>query len=171
MVTSEIDSYRSHSNWSAKPLKKNLAVKRFISFALMGASITLAACASGPVKLKDKDTTGRFDGVWVASVEGPRAKKEDLPGNWTVSCDWEPFKARFLVSDGLIKRSNNESSTPVSTEGDFQLNIRVEGTGINSYNRVYEGKLAEPSGTGRYMVVYTAYGATGCSASMNLEQK
>jgi len=138
---------------------------------LVCVAITLAACASGPVKLEDKDNTGRFDGVWVGSVEGPRAKKEDLPGNWTVSCDWEPFTARFRVSDGMIKRSNKESSTPVSTDGDFKLSIRVPGTGINSYNRVYEGNLTEKSGSGRYMVVYTAYGATGCSASIRFDRK
>ena len=140
------------------------------SLIVVSCVAVLASCASGPVKLEDKDDTGRFDGVWSAAVDGPRATREELPGSWYANCDWEPYTLTFRVSDGMINRSGGEEKTPVSVDGEFRLTTRYKRAGIDSYDRVYRGTLNEESGSGRYEQVHSGYGATGCSASVNFDR-
>lgn len=51
-------------------------------------ALSLTSCVSNissQVKEFDKDTTGAFDGTWIANVQKSPAR-QPMPGNWIANC-------------------------------------------------------------------------------------
>ena len=149
--------------------------------AVAGAVLSLLAlggCAAGHVDPTDRDTTGAYDGVWVGEVGGPRAKRASMGGNWYMSCDWEPYEIYLVVDDGRIQIGRLENKTPVSTDGDFRIDLDHGSAGERStsqigsaqYVTVFSGNLSGENPRGRYVQFIESVGASGCTAPIRLRR-
>lgn len=138
----------------------------------------LGGCASGPVSQSDRDTSGNYDGVWVGSVGGPRASNEILPGNWRMSCDWEPFEIYVVVDDGQLRLGRLEKRTAVSTKGRFRYDLesgfaQMTGgvmPGNSKFKYIYSGTLAGGKPSGKYMQTIPTIANTGCSSKIKFRR-
>ena len=149
-------------------------MKNFGKLTALGSILCVAllsGCAAKAVDPADRDTTGAYDGVWLGSVGGPRADQVDLPGNWVMQCGWEPFEIYMVVDDGRIQLGRMEIKTPVSTRGDFRLDINsgdaemIGGimSGNGQFVDVFSGNLSGTNPQGKYFQFVTSIGADGCS--------
>ena len=143
-----------------------------------GAVVVLGGCAAAHIDPDDRDTTGAYNGVWIGSVGAPRAKRESLPGNWIMRCDWQPFEVTFRVIDGRIRFDDIEGKTPVSSEGAFRLDLSGGQAGMTGgtmsgngrYVQSFSGTLAGDDPGGRYLQFVTSRGKGGCNAPLRLRR-
>lgn len=139
----------------------------------------LAGCASGNIKPGDRDTTGIYDGAWIGTVGAPRSKRAQLPGNWIMTCDWQPFDILLTVKDGHVNLGNLKEKTPVSTKGDFHIEIIGGQSSMrggvmpgNARNKsVFSGSLAADDLEGKYVQYLSTSGGSGCNSTMKLRRR
>ena len=152
---------------------------RTTAVALPLLALALGGCAAGHVNPADRDTSGAYDGVWIAEVGGPRAKREPLPNNWYMTCDWEPYELTFVVDDGRIQLGRLEERTPVSKDGDFRIDVAEGGgrmsngtmPGNGKFVNIFSGNLAGEAPRGRYAQQLAQLGANGCNAPIRLRRQ
>ena len=144
-------------------------------------ALLLGACASA-VKESDRDTSGRFDGRWIGSVE------EGIPssvrsGNWQKKCTSGDWRFGFVVDDGTISLPSNgeadASSAFVDSSGAFRLVVprgsrevtsRESGSvGASSLSWIFAGRLDEER-TVRFTVGDSKYGGAGCWWNLDLQR-
>lgn len=141
---------------------------------MLSASVLLSGCASKAVSMADKDTSGAYDGVWIGEVDGPRAKRETLPGNWYMSCAWEPFEMYITVDNGLVQLGRMEGRTPISGDGRFRLEVGSGPAGMSQgtmpgnaeFTEVFSGTLDDDDARGKFFQYVASRGAAGCSAKI-----
>ncbi len=64
----------------------------------MALAAFLAGCTAKHIDPADRDTSGTYDGVWVVSVDSPKAARVPMPGNIIMHCDWEPYEFNLTVN-------------------------------------------------------------------------
>ena len=152
---------------------------RTTTAALSLLALALGGCAAKHVDPADRDTSGAYDGVWIGEVDGPRAKREKLPGNWYMSCDWEPYEIALVVDDGRVQLGRLEGTTPVSTDGDFRIDVGQGAAGMSrgtmpgngQFMTVFSGNLGGERPRGRYTQFITSIGANGCNAPIRFRRQ
>lgn len=153
-------------------LMKLAAVSVTLSLAV------LAGCATGHVDPADRDTTGAYDGVWIGSVAGPRASTVLLPGKWQMSCDWEAHEVYLTVDDGRVRLGKLEGKTPVSSKGDFRIDLSSGPAGMSSgimsgtgeFVHIFSGNFSGSEPNGNYAQLITSIGTRGCSSVLQLRR-
>ena len=156
----------------------NGSIKTRLATAMLSVSI-LAGCAAGHVDPADRDTTGAYDGVWIGEVEGPRASKEILAGNWEMSCGWDPFEIYLLVDDGRVQLGRLENKTPVSKNGDFRIDLTSDDatmragviSGNSDFTQVFAGNLSGDDPRGKYRQFIASISTHGCSAKIRFTRE
>lgn len=156
----------------------NCNIKTKLATAMLSVSI-LAGCAAGHVDPADRDTTGAYDGVWVGEVEGPRASKEILAGNWEMNCGWDPFEIYLIVDDGRIQLGRLENKSPVSKNGDFRIDLSSGDakmsngimSGNSDFMQVFAGNLSGDDPRGKYRQFIASIGTNGCNAKIRFTRK
>lgn len=140
--------------------------------------ILLGGCATGHVDPSERDTTGAYDGIWVGSVDEPRASRELLPGNWYMNCEWEPHEVYLVVDDGRVQLGKLEGKTPVSKKGDFRIDVNSGAAGMQGgvmpgnpdFIQIFSGNLAGSDPRGKYMQLIGSMGGNGCSARIRFKR-
>ena len=132
-------------------------------------ALLLGGCATRHVDPADRDTTGAYDGEWIGEVAKPRATRENLAGQWYMTCDWEPFEVYLVVDDGRISVGRLEGRTPVSTEGRFRIDVAEDASGSTvpgnaDFVQVFSGNLSGDELRGRYAQFIPSLGLNGCNA-------
>ena len=154
-------------------------LKTPIKMALASAALTvITGCATGPVSQADRDTTGAYEGVWIGDVSKPRSSTEMLPGNWRMTCDWEPFQVYMVVDDGQMQLGKLEQRTPVSTKGKFQIVLSSGAAGMTGgvmqgngkYLQKFTGSLAGSAPGGKYQQIISSIGGNGCSGKIQFRR-
>lgn len=148
--------------------------KRTVWTSLAGG-LLLGACAGKPVSLDDRDRSGAYDGVWVAEVGSPKARTVSMGGNWTLTCEWDPYEAYFVIDDGLVQLGKLESKTGVSGDGRFLYKIDAgparqwNGTisGNPRFVQSFTAALADGQLTGTYRETITTFGTSGCTGKIH----
>lgn len=149
--------------------------------ALTTAALLLGACAS-PVKESERDTSGRFDGRWVGTVE------EGIPsvvtsGNWTKRCSSGDWQFGFVVDDGTVALPlRGEAEAPsafvdssgyfrlVVPRGDREVSSRESGSvGTSSLRWIFDGRLGEGEQV-KFTVGDSKYGGAGCWWNLDVER-
>lgn len=138
----------------------------------------VTGCATGNIDPADRDTTGNYDGVWIGTVAGPRADKEILPGNWTMSCEWKPFEIYLVVDDGRVQLGKLETKTPVSTKGLFRIALDSGAAGMTGgiisgnsrFLEIFSGNLSGGDPRGKYSQYISSLGGNGCSAKIKFRR-
>ena len=156
----------------------NGSIKARLATAVLSVSI-LAGCAASHVDPADRDTTGAYDGVWIGKVDGPRALKEILPGNWQMNCGWEPFEIFLLVDDGRIQLGRLENKSPVSKNGDFRIDLSSGDAkmsngimpGNSDFMQVFSGNLSGDDPRGKYRQFIASISTHGCSAKIRFTRE
>lgn len=146
-----------------------------MKFAILAlAASFLTACSTGHIDPADRDTTGAYDGFWIGKVDKPRSSKVILPGNWEMSCSWEPFEIFLAVADGRAQLGRLENKSPVSKAGDFRIDIVSEDAGMvggimsgnGNFVQVFSGNLSGEDPRGVYKQYSESLGKNGCSAKI-----
>lgn len=145
------------------------------------AMLVVTGCASTKTAIDpaDKDTTGAYDGNWIAKISGPKSAKALLPGNARLTCKWDPFDVALKVEDGMIELAGIEGKTPVSSEGDFIIDFIVGSptlrggvtSGTEKSGRMIRGNLAVDNPTGSYLTYITTFGRVGCQGDVVLAKR
>jgi len=147
--------------------------------ALIGLGLTfLSACTAGHVKPSDRDTSGTYDGVWIGTVNPPRAKREVLAGQWYMTCDWEKFEVYITVDDGMAQLGKLEGKTPVSKTGRFRVDVSSGPAGMQSgvmpgnskFVEAFTGTLSEEKAGGKYIQFIPVHGTNGCNAPIQFRR-
>lgn len=156
---------------------------RSVALTLIFCAVSLTSCVSNissQVKESNKDTTGAFDGTWIANVQKSPAR-QPMPGNWIANCDGSEWNFRVFVSDGVAKSNitGPNESTFVSTSGDFRFDIpqeneaKARGGSEGTLSRteqtmVIYGNLKDAKG--RYTFAVAQFGNNGCTAVIEFEK-
>lgn len=116
-------------------------VRHLASISLIAACLTLAACSSTPTRA-DRDTTGQFDGSWVAQVL--TAKSPQLVHNWQLQCTDLSREMPLTISDGEVSLvlDNNTYTSYISAKGKFNILIDAGKTSASSSS---DGGLSNPN--------------------------
>ena len=143
------------------------------------SSMLLGGCATSSVSSSNRDTTGAYDGVWIGTVAEPRSSTQMLPGNWRMSCEWEPYEIYFVVDDGQMQLGRLEERTLVSTKGKFKFKVNSGKAGMvggslpgnGRFLQVFSGSLAGENPRGKYTQVITSIGGNGCSSKIHFRKQ
>lgn len=135
--------------------------------------IGCVANVSSQTRESDRDTSGQFDGNWLANVQ-KSAEKQVLPGNWVANCDGRPRQFKMRVAKGQIAFSSGdkEQRTFIDGEGQFRfdipLNKRATSAGtsakidLNKRTLIIYGNLSKAKGRMTFGVA--EFGNNGCTA-------
>lgn len=161
----------------------SITTARSVALVLIFCALLLTSCVSNissQVKESDKDTTGAFDGTWIANVQKSPAR-QPMPGNWIANCDGSEWNFRLFIADGVAQSNitGPDESTFVSSSGDFRFDVpqeieakaRVgsEGTlSLNKQTMVIYGNLKNAKG--RYTFAVAQFGNNGCTAIIEFEK-
>lgn len=148
---------------------------------LLGCSLSvllLTACAAGHVKPEDRDTTGAYDGVWVAEVGGPRATTVILPGNWRMSCDWEPYEVYIVIDDGRVQLGKIEGKSAISKGGQFRYDLASGDAGMrggimsgnSKFMQIFSGNLSGDDPKGVYRQYVASLHGEGCTSTIHFRR-
>ncbi len=93
-------------------------------------SIFIASCASAfssGVKEKNKDTTGKYDGLWTVEVQ--KAAGVQYVGKWHMTCGDMRQTFKTNVNNGIMNlgTDSNKTTAFVSKDGDFKLVLPLSG--------------------------------------------
>lgn len=154
-----------------------------VALVLIFGAVFLTSCVSNissQVKESDKDTTGAFDGTWIANVQKSPAR-QPMPGNWIANCDGSEWNFRLFIADGVAQSNitGPDASTFVSSSGDFRFDIPQESEAKARGGS--EGTLARTEQTmviygnlknakGRYTFAVAQFGNNGCTAVIEFEK-
>ena len=148
------------------------------------ALLLQAACVSNvssQVKASSKDTSGAYDGQWIAKVQRS-AGQQYMPGNWIANCSGKATEFPIAVEDGVASVWHRKAleKTFVNAKGDFRFHIPLtykaqartgsdREMGLKGTNRIIYGNLKNRKG--RYTFGYEDFGNSGCTAVIKFERK
>ena len=155
-----------------------------VSMLMVVSAGLLQACVGGvgTVALGDKDSTGRFDGVWQINVsQGPSVQHA---AEWRLDCSNMEHSFSVLVQNGTMRVWMNgpdeePATTYIASDGRFRL---AAPTGPKSSSTssspmlsnpentmILNGTLNPSSGKGWYVWGVKAFGNHGCSSRFTSE--
>lgn len=152
--------------------------------AVLASALSLG-CASyprAPLADEARDTTGSFDGDWVARVARP-ARLQPMPGKWMMECNAKAFDFGFTVTDGRLTIGDNDESAVVDESGRFAWHqytgaeLRVSGPGpairrdSQQMRIALQGQLAGDEPSGRYTHGAKLHGWAGCSSPVEFQKR
>lgn len=177
MNTDNNQIFRSGAN-------RNTALKGCLSLLALSALLLQTACVSNvssQVKQADKDSSGAYNGVWIAQVQRS-AGQQYMPNNWIANCDPSAHEFSMKVQDGVasVRHGGKVEETFVAGNGDFRFHIPLKQKAqassgssksmlLSGMNRIIYGNFQKTKG--RYTVGYEQFGNSGCTAVMNLVKK
>lgn len=161
------------------------SVTRSVVSVLVLTSILLqAACVSNvssATKESNKDSTGAYDGQWIAKVQRS-AGQQAMPGNWIANCSGEAWEFPIKVEDGIayLWLDIAKTNTFVSSTGDFRFDIPLshqaqakpgsdKEIGLKRTSRIIYGNLKKAKG--RDTFAYEEFGNNGCTAVIKFVRK
>lgn len=137
--------------------------------------LTLAGCASNPVVLEaDRDTTGKFDGVWIVTAEGRAG--EQYSGNETLRCRKLDWRSYLNVQDGKGSAGLGykiwEKSIYVNSDGNFNVSAKTGNSWSDNKTLVVnlQGTLADNTGSGYYTIGREPFYGSGCRYKAKFER-
>ncbi len=153
----------------------------FKKIAAVGCTLcilVLTACGTAHVKPEDRDTSGTYDGVWVGEVAGPRASTVILPGNWTMSCEWKPYRIYVIIDDGRVQLGKLEGKSAISKAGKFRYDLtsgdaKMHGgimPGNGKFVQTFSGSLSGANPQGVYRQYSTSLGGSGCTSKIQFQK-
>ncbi|MBX2883050.1 MAG: hypothetical protein KTR32_24065 [Granulosicoccus sp.] len=156
------------------------SLKKFITTALLSSLAFVGGCTAKHIDPADRDTTGSYDGVWVVSVDAPKADRVPMPGNVVMHCSWEPYEFNLKVDEGRLLLEGYTRESVVSTEGNFRFDwdagsVRMQSGVIsgsaNEIVGIYAGNLAGQEPGGKFTQYVASLGGNTCSADMSIRRK
>lgn len=103
------------------------------AFMVVMATWTLGACTGtvgSVIPESERDTSGRFDGLWTASVNSPGGT-QDIE-RWQFNCAAQDFAFDIVIKDGLVvfaNQADNQKLTErsyVDADGRFRLELPLD---------------------------------------------
>jgi len=156
---------------------------RLAILGLSASILLLQGCASAVVSDSDRDTTGRYDGNWQATVlKGARVQYVE---NWQLSCDAREFDINIVVKDGVVNVLSPDGDqalkTNVNADGRFSLELPLESqarssarsatTLANGTRKLFlRGNLASDSPRGRFKIGIKQFAWQGCTSKVVYEK-
>jgi len=162
------------------PLAKTLKTALLLPVAL-----SLQACLSSfvakPITESSRDTSGTFDGRWVASVEST-AQSQHGPGNWKFDCDdrsGERFGITVENGQATMPLMNRQNVTYVNSNGQFRFEVPTEfeaqadGRSDSSVNDgaitlILIGSLSDQKGS--FTIGVAQFANNGCTSEMSYQR-
>lgn len=149
-----------------------------LATGLLLNTIVLSACSitGAPiVDFENRDTTGKYDGSWVAEISGNGGRQ--FVGGRTLNCHpIDSKKVFFGIKDGSAKanlgRGSGYTEFHVNENGQFHIRAEAEGVWSNSYGNLIsfpemilllKADLDEKKGKGEYVVGMAQLNGLGCS--------
>jgi len=151
--------------------------------ALIFAAVLATGCAGlvNPVSEGDRDTSGAYDGRWVAT-HGFTADTQTVQG-WRMNCSAPAESFGLLVADGTLKVAGGEPEveTYVSAGGKFRLEMPTsseirESVGSDSsisdgkITMILQGNLSETEPGGLFTMGIAQLGNSGCTSKYSFER-
>ncbi len=152
--------------------------QRILAATIIGASLLLQACASGPVKDSQRDTSGKFDGNYRMNVQ--KMAGLQYVENWNMNCGGKAYSVPVTVKKGqaiigLSVQGKKSFPTNIDDKGRFQLTIplnkKASASGASATTMadgrrrlIVEGNLAK--GSGSLVVGIKQFGWQGCRANV-----
>ena len=130
----------------------------------------LTGCASQGIKPEERDTSGKFDGIWVASahIKWHMTRIDDF----RLTCYEDSFSLPIRITDGSIStpRSNNGVGY-IKEDGTFNFNWEIENTkkaytGANQ-RLIFSGSLGDLEGEGTVVVTFD-HPTQGCKGKTTI---
>lgn len=158
--------------------------RRAATAASIAAAALVAGCGSGEVREADRDTTGRYDGTWTATVEEGQRSWQTF-GTWRVRCESEASRSTFDVDGGALSwradfgEGTETFTTWVDADGDFRVEMPFtrrsdtshrDGENFERFKLIYRGTLDEAPTTGSYVFGYAQFGYQGCRYRVRYER-
>lgn len=154
-----------------------------IAMVVVLFALSLTSCVSNvssQVKESNKDTTGTFDGTWIANVQRS-PERQFMPGNWIANCNGSEWDFRITVADGVAKTNLRGATQPtfVSSNGDFRFDIPVQSEAKSSSGSARDITLAKQTqviygnfqkAKGRYTFAVAEFGNNGCTAIIEFDK-
>ena len=153
------------------------------ALTLLSAGL-LQACVGGigTVALEDKDSTGRFDGIWQINVlEGASVQHA---AEWRLNCSDMSHSFKVLVQDGVMRvwmhgPDEEPSTTYIAVDGRFRMSAPT-GTksvanssspmlGNPENTMILNGTLNRTAGKGWYVWGVREFGNHGCTSRFTSE--
>jgi len=150
--------------------------KNFI--AAIATAILLTACTTtgSQISAEDRDTTGRYDGVWLVSV-AKGATTQHIQ-SWVFDCGDMTTEFQITVQDGTMNLSSNSANTTayVSKEGKFKVFLPIVTSASSSSQSdvtldnakqkiVLSGNLNSAKAKGRITYGIAEFGWAGCTST------
>jgi len=153
--------------------------------AITVIALSLQACLNAvvrPVSESAKDTTGSFDGNWLATGKSTASVQQGI-GNWRLNCSSQvgrkfgPMSVKDGVASMVIRGKKGE--TFVSSSGKFRMEIPLTSTArasdrsdspLSSADRTFvlSGSLADKNGFLTFALA--GLGNTGCTSKMTYDK-
>lgn len=142
------------------------------------AIVALQGCASStlrPVAESSRDTSGSFDGQWIAVVKNTPPTQYG-PGNWELTCaDRTGQKIGPFVVDNGIASMSAEAQTYVNENGKFRFEIPISTIAASSGtsdSTISNGKMtiimhgSLKKGAGKMTFGIKEFGNAGCTSKV-----
>ncbi len=131
----------------------------------------VTGCGTKAIKLEERDTSGKFDGNWQASVF--IKKQQDIVNvqgeTMRLMCSDIKYKLTLIVADGRIWSTQNEKSDGyVKEDGTFSMDVQYEYEGGGKRYFYYSGNLGNGKGLGN-VVLSRGSPKRGCRGTVTLE--
>lgn len=149
-------------------------------------ALLLSGCVGSMTRAteeSDKDTTGKFDGLW--SVQVHKSPALQFIQNWQLSCANLERKTNILVKDGkivsLAGQNSTQANTYVSQKGVFRyvqpLADKATASGTSDVSMsdgaakiIFSGKLSDTSGKGILTIGIAQFAYDGCKARVTFSK-
>lgn len=141
-------------------------MKKWIVFHILLTLI--AGCVNQGVKPEERDRTGKFDGVWFATINIENQYNEY--GRWGFNCSKAKFNMTLYIADGQMSSFKTEKGSGyIREDGSFYVNepYGVWGTSggdmASEKHLIFSGKLSNDRGEGDVVVAFDMnnYGCKG----------
>ncbi len=144
----------------------------------------VAGCAGtiSPVSSRDKDTSGTYDGTWVA--RHVHTTDTQTYQDWRFSCSKPMDAIALTVAQGVIKPANTKTrlETFVSSTGRFRLEVPLRAKASESGGSdfsiddgkmtiILSGNLAESKRRGKMVLGVSQFGNSGCTSKFVFERE
>ena len=130
----------------------------------------LTGCASQGIKPEERDTSGKFDGTWVASahIKKHMTRIEDF----RLTCYEDSFSLTIRITDGSMSTPwSNNGVGYIKEDGTFYSNWEIENTkkAYTGANRrlIFSGSLGVLLGEGTVVVTFD-HPTQGCKGKITI---
>jgi hypothetical protein len=131
----------------------------------------LTGCASQGIKPEERDTSGKFDGIWVASAH----IKEHMTriDDFRLTCYENSFSLPLYITDGQLYLSSElvKGGGYIKEDGTFYFNFQFDKTKksnmIENQRLILSGPLGVVMGEGDVVITYN-HPTQGCKGKTTI---